>query len=137
MLRAEMPIDMAALAGAQDQVEAFLVAGGAPPRLVLRVRLVVEELLANLIMHGRFAQQPPPAARLTVALEGAAARVTVEDAAEPFDPRIGDLPTPAKDIATVRIGGLGLPLIRRMAEILAYERLEAGWNRTDLRITAA
>jgi len=137
MLRISVPIELAALADAQDRIEAFLQAEGAPPPLILRVRLVVEELLANLVMHGRFAAQPPPAARVSAGLEGRRALLTIEDAAAPFDPRQGDAPMAGGDLAEVKIGGLGLPLVRRMAQIQAYERLDGGWNRTDLVIEAS
>jgi anti-sigma regulatory factor (Ser/Thr protein kinase) len=134
MLRIDVPIDLAALANAQERIEAFLAAESAPESLILRVRLVVEELFANLVMHGRFAVQPPPAARLAVALAGGVAQVTIEDAAAPFDPRPVAAPVAVADISQVPIGGLGLPLVRRMAHILAYGPTESGWNRTELLV---
>ncbi len=136
MLRLDVPIDMAALAEAQERIEAYLLAQGAPQPLMLRVRLVVEELLVNLVMHGRFAMQPPPATRVAVALAGAEVRVTLKDAAAPFDPRDGAAPLPHTDIAEVPVGGLGLALVRRMARIEAYGPVAGGWNRTELAIAA-
>ena len=135
MLRVDVPIDLGALADAQDSIETYLETEGAPTALALRVRLVVEELLVNLVMHGRFAAQPPPAARVAVAFEAGRARMTIEDAAAPFDPRGGKAPVALRDIEAAPTGGLGLPLVRRMAEILDYGRTEPGWNRTELLIT--
>lgn len=133
MLRLDVPIEMAALADAQARIEAYLLAQGAPQSLILRVRLVVEELLVNLVMHGRFAG-PPPAARVAVALAGSTAQVTIEDAAAPFDPRQGGTPPAAPGIAEAPLGGLGLALVRQMAGIQAYAPIEGGWNRTVLAI---
>jgi anti-sigma regulatory factor (Ser/Thr protein kinase) len=136
VLRLDVPLDLAALANAQERIEAYLLNEGAGQKLALRVRLVLEELLVNLVMHGRFALHPRPAARVAVALDGTAAQVTIEDAAAPFDPRSDAGPLPQGDIAERPVGGLGLPLVRRMAQILDYRTTDGGWNQTRLQVGA-
>jgi anti-sigma regulatory factor (Ser/Thr protein kinase) len=130
VLRLDVPIALEALEAAQECIEAHLLAAGTPQPVILRVRLVVEELLANLVMHARFAGNPPPA-RVLVAAEAAGVSVTIEDAAAPFDPRTA-APRPAHDLADPPIGGLGLLMVRRSAEIRDYAPIEGGWNRTEL-----
>jgi len=134
MLEVEIAIDLAALEPAQARIEAYLAASGAPSAQQLRVRLVVEELIANLVMHGRFATVPPPPARVSVRREDALVTLYIEDAAAPFDPR-GTRPVmPPQSIESMIIGGAGLTLLRRVAEIHGYMRNAAGWNRAELRV---
>jgi anti-sigma regulatory factor (Ser/Thr protein kinase) len=129
-LAAEIPLDAAALAAAQDRLAESLDLAGLPAPVRYRVRLVVEELVANLLMHGRFAGPPAPV-RLALRLRADALLLDLDDAAAPFDPRT--TPDPGlPDLADDRLGGLGLPLVRKMAEIRAYRRLPEGWNRTEL-----
>jgi anti-sigma regulatory factor (Ser/Thr protein kinase) len=129
----EVPLDLAALATAQDSLAAWLEATGVAGPARYRVRLVIEELLANLIQHGRFAGPVLPA-RLLVATTAAAVEIAIEDAAAPFDPRTAPEPAGPPSLQDDRVGGLGLSLLRRMAEIRAYRRLADGWNRTEVVI---
>lgn len=131
-LRLQLPLDPAGLAAAQDRIEAWLAAAGASLRLRYRVRLVLDELAANLARHGRFAGPPEPA-RLSLRREAGALRLDVEDAAEPFDPRMAAPPS-APSLEGEEQGGRGLALVGRMAEILDYQRLADGWNRLSLRL---
>ncbi|WP_372619380.1 ATP-binding protein [Falsiroseomonas sp.] len=130
-----IPLAREGLAPALDRIEAFLVARGAAEGVRYKVRLVLDELLANLMAHGRFAGPPPPI-RVEVAARQATVLLLLEDAAEPFDPRLAPDPPGPPSLADDRLGGLGLPLVRRMAEIRGYRRLPEGWNRTELAISA-
>lgn len=122
-------------AAALEQAEAFLAGRGIGAAQLYRARLVLDELLANLAMHGRFPPGPPPPVRLEVAAAGDAVELALEDGAEPFDPRAA--PTPAApSLDDDRVGGLGLALVRRMAEIRDYRRLPGGRNRIELVIAA-
>jgi anti-sigma regulatory factor (Ser/Thr protein kinase) len=122
--------DIGALDDAQGRVAAWLEARQACPSVAYKVRLVIEELLTNLMLHGDY-PGGRQAARLTVGLAGDGARVTIEDAARPFDPRSAPEP-PAPSLDDDRLGGLGLPLVRRMAARIEYGRTADGWNRTEL-----
>ncbi|HEV7264184.1 MAG TPA: ATP-binding protein [Falsiroseomonas sp.] len=121
------------LGPALDRIEAFLVARGAAEGVRYRTRLVLDELVANLVAHGRFAGPPPPV-RVVVTAGEAGVLLLLDDAAEPFDPRLAPDPPGPPSLAGDRLGGLGLPLVRRMAEIRGYRRLPQGWNRTELVI---
>jgi serine/threonine-protein kinase RsbW len=133
MLRVEVPLDLAAIAATQDQVQAWLDGEGVSPSVSYRVRLVAEELLANLVMHGRFAGDRQPA-WLALRLEGGAVELTLDDAAEPFDPRSTLDPQLPPALEGGAVGGLGLGLVRRMAEIVDYSPMATGWNRTRIRV---
>jgi anti-sigma regulatory factor (Ser/Thr protein kinase) len=129
----EIPLDTAALARAQDDIAGFLQAQGAERVPASRVRLVIEELVANLLMHGRFAG-PSAVVRVAVEVAPDAVVVVIEDTAEPFDPRATPASPAMPGLDEDTLGGLGLPLVRRMATITAYGRLPGGWNRTELAV---
>jgi anti-sigma regulatory factor (Ser/Thr protein kinase) len=127
----DVPLAVAALAAAQEEIASRLKAAGASESLLYRVRLVVEELLTNLILHGRF-RGPAVPARLALSFAESGLTLVIEDPAEPFDPRVVPEPGGPPSLDDDRIGGLGLPLVRKMAVIQAYGQAEGGWNRTEL-----
>lgn len=129
-----MDLDLAAVAAAQDRIAAWLAAEGVSAPVAYRVRLVLEELLANLVLHGRFDGDPAPA-EVSIALEEGGVAILLADAAAPFDPRAAPEP-PAPSLEGEAVGGLGLALVRRMAELRGYGRAEDGRNMTRLWIGA-
>lgn len=128
MLRLEVPIRLPAIAEAQAAIAGWVEGAGISPAIGYRIALVAEELLANLVMHGRFAGEAPDA-RLMLERSDEGVVLTIEDAAAPFDPREAPVP-PLPTLEDDRIGGVGLPLIRKMASALEYGAAGPGWNRT-------
>lgn len=129
----DVPLETAAIAAAQDEIAALLAAQGVEEVPASRARLVIEELAANLIMHGRFDEEQP-VLRIGVEVSEDEVLVTLEDAAAPFDPRATAEPS-APGLDDDMIGGLGLALVRRIATIRDYRRLPSGWNRTEIAVS--
>lgn len=123
-----------ALAPASKKAERWLEEKGAHPRAVYLVLLALEELVTNCIKYAY-----DDAAEHTIAVElsiepgagGPELRMTVIDDGRLFDP----LQAPAPDLTAGaedrQIGGLGLFLLREMADEIAYERRD-GTNRITL-----
>lgn len=91
-----------------------------------RLRLAVEEAVANVINYGQAS-----AITLLVALEADRLVLTIEDDGLPFDPTQGsstDLSVPADQRPP---GGLGIILMQRMSDSLSYLRID---GRNVLRI---
>jgi len=139
-LRLEIPISLAGLEAAQDATEAWAEGQGVPPQAVLRLRLVVEELIANLIEHaawpGLSPGATPPAAQLDCEWEAGALRMVLRDGALPFDLLAAPEAAPAS-LEDDRVGGLGLALVRRMSTQITYEHEADRGNctRLTLRLT--
>jgi anti-sigma regulatory factor (Ser/Thr protein kinase) len=129
----EVPLERSELEGAQMRLEAHLREQGASDRLQYKVRLVVDEMAANLMMHGRF-DGPAPPLRIMVQFEQGAISLWLDDAAAPFDPRDTPDPDAPPSLHDDKVGGLGLSLVRKMAQIQGYQKLADGWNRTVFRI---
>src|SRR5262245_54537573 len=101
-----------------------------PDRQVDCLELALHEVLANVLAHGGSAAHAEPI-RIRIEVRGQAttgeAHVKVRDAGIPFDPTGAPEYIPAKTLDEVRIGGLGLPLIRRCSDWMSYRR-EGGRN---------
>jgi anti-sigma regulatory factor (Ser/Thr protein kinase) len=116
------------LAQALSEFDRLSAANAWSRGLVHSLRLVLEELIINLVTHGR---QPGGtgcfSVRFTLLHDSIA--LAIEDDGLPFDPTVTpspDLDTPLDDR---QIGGLGLFLARSRSDELHYVR-EHGMNRT-------
>lgn len=134
-MRLRVPISQEGLTAALDAAETWAEAQAIPPAQALRLRLVAEELLANLTEHARWPDLPagamPPEALVELAWEEGALSLVLTDGAAPFDPRHAPAPA-APTLEGNAVGGLGLALVRRMSQRLDYGRDAEGRNRTAL-----
>ena len=107
--------------------EACRRAGVARPDC-LRLVLIVEELFVNTVVHGHGGDSDAPV-RLEVTVTPVAIAVCYEDTAPAFDPCAAEASEPAEPT----VGGLGIRLVRSMAQDLSYRRTD-GWNRITFRL---
>ncbi|WP_431303840.1 ATP-binding protein [Sediminicoccus sp. BL-A-41-H5] len=111
-------------------VEAQAPGLGLGERQLYAIQLCLEEVVANLVLHAR------PAAgagiTVTVRIEEAPLRVTVEDDAEPFDQTAIAPAAPAETLEAAQPGGLGLSLVAAFTTARDY-RSESGRNSLMLR----
>ncbi len=103
-------------------LEAVLTRHRIDPGLRGDVRLIVEELASNAITHGGVDAQAELSVRLTI-VDGLL-NLEFRDDGAPFDPLDAPEPDLDADIMDRDIGGLGLHLIRQLAEELHYERID-------------
>ena len=124
-----------ALRDAQLATADFLRGRGAGPRTAARAELLLEELALNTLRHG-FAAGGTPELIVTAWHDGVRCGLDLEDRGAPFDPTRASLPAKPGSLQEAPIGGLGLPLVRRIAAELAYERTADGRNRLHLVLPA-
>ena len=99
----------------------------------LRLTLLVEELFVNTVVHGHGGDTDAPI-RLALTVTPAAIAVRYEDTARAFDPfEAPEPPDEVDDLDQRPIGGLGVRLIRAIAEDLHYASRD-GWNRVTFRL---
>ena len=109
---------------------------GLDPRVLPVVDLAVEELFTNMVKYGRGSQAP---VRLDLSALGSGVEVALTDRdVDPFDV------TQAPEVDITRVieervpGGLGLHLVRQMADEVEYDYNEATReSRITLRISSA
>ncbi|MEU6894430.1 anti-sigma regulatory factor [Streptomyces sp. NPDC046557] len=132
-------LDVPAKVGALGEIAAFVLrlAGraGLDKQATYRIRLAVDELATNVIMHG----YRGGGGRITVRGHSGpgGVRIVIEDAAPPFDPVEGCLP-PATGIPPERrrVGGLGIHLALTSVDEFGYARMD-GRNISTLTVRAA
>jgi len=90
-----------------------------------RLRIIVEELVANLFDHGALTNEHEVS--LSLAGEPAGIRIVIVDPGAPFDPR--EAPTPRE--RPERGGGAGIDLVRAWAQFVDYTQVREG-NRLEL-----
>lgn len=124
--------DAAELSRLHAWLEDLAVAWGLAPDVTFAADLCLEEAVGNVIAYA-FADGAPHEIRVSIARDGRRLVVEVEDDGRPFDPLVVPPPEVADRLEDVRIGGLGIHLIRRFASGTRYAR-DAGRNRLTLVI---
>ena len=89
---------------------------------VNRLEVIFEEIIFNIIRHG-FERNSSQCIHVVVERTPGAVQLTFEDDGIPYNLLAATLPPPATSLETAKIGGLGIPLIVKMASKLHYEEL--------------
>ena len=120
---------------AVEALERHCRAHGVAEEATYALMLALEETGANVVNHA-YARDPARTFRVTVERREGGVAVEVRDDGPPFDP-LAPRPSPAgADPDDPPVGGLGIALIRRSADRVAYAR-EGGenvlrlWKRVD------
>jgi anti-sigma regulatory factor (Ser/Thr protein kinase) len=106
---------------ALDRLEAVCRADGVPEEAVIELRILAEEVLTNVAKYA-FGPGTIPALELSISLGEAETVLEFRDEGQPFDPLavpVPDLELPPELRPT---GGLGLTLVRALADEARYER---------------
>jgi serine/threonine-protein kinase RsbW len=109
-----------------SNVSAFVEAavGGMEPRLLMRLRLAVEELFVNTVTHGHGGDSDAPV-EVTVRIAGDRVVLDYADTAPPYDPfaRV-ERPDPTAPLEARSAGQLGVFLITELADRCDYARVD-------------
>jgi serine/threonine-protein kinase RsbW len=123
---ADLIPDTGAISALTKRASNYLAAVGVDARAAHHVKLVLDELLTNLAMHG--VGRPSANVRLSVSPDRVDVQVT--DRGTRFEPQ----PPPDIDLSAPpegrRVGGLGLLLVHRVTDGFGYERI-GDQNRTS------
>jgi serine/threonine-protein kinase RsbW len=106
--------------GVVELVSALAAAAGISPERQMRLELAVEEAVTNLCRHAYAGRGGELTVRINTT-ESALA-VELEDAGPPFDPLAAPPPDLTLGLEQRRPGGLGIFLIRRSVDDVAYRR---------------
>jgi serine/threonine-protein kinase RsbW len=99
---------------------------------IFSVDLVLEELVTNIIRHA-YDDDASHEIDLTLVLEPARVVLAVEDDGHEFDLRKAPPAKLGGDLASRQPGGLGIHLVREIAERVDYRRVD-GRNRVEVSI---
>jgi anti-sigma regulatory factor (Ser/Thr protein kinase) len=110
-------------------VNAASSAAGLDKKVAYRLRLAVDEIATNIIIHGYEEAGLSGSVRVVMEMSDAALTITLEDSSGPFDPRAFAKPDHIdKPIEERPIGGLGVFLSKNNVDRFDYE-YQNGHNR--------
>ena len=104
-----------------------------PDRVVHRLDLCSTEVVTNIVTHG--GDQAAQHISLHLGWQGEAVALEVEDNGQRFDAREHPWPARATSLHDARIGGWGIPIVRRFSDGLDW-RHEGGRNHLTLLFRA-
>jgi serine/threonine-protein kinase RsbW len=113
--------DLSELARMAAWIDAWASSQQLPAPVTERLHLCSTEAVTNVIMHA-YADGASHPISLTLRKEGETVALEIEDAGSPFDPRERPRPQPATDLQDARIGGWGIPIMRRFSDEMHYRR---------------
>jgi anti-sigma regulatory factor (Ser/Thr protein kinase) len=113
--------DIKEVSGLMAQVEAVLAEKRVSDRAMYKVNLVLEEILTNIIKYA-YQDDRPHEIFVQIHVDENAIRIHVQDDGTEFDPQKIPEPDLELPIEEMKVGGLGLHLIRANVETIDYER---------------
>ena len=135
MLEFSVVNDQSGISSAAARIDAFCAAHGVAPGVCFDVTLAVDELVTNTIGYG-YDDDGEHSIDLVLRIHGDTLTVEMADDGRAFDPQQApelDLGAPLKDRAR---GGLGVYLVRKTMDSVAYRRQD-GRNVVTLTKRAA
>jgi serine/threonine-protein kinase RsbW len=118
-MRVELDTSMSAVETGRLAVLDYLAPLVLDERVINRIEVVFEELVGNLVRHGAV-----DSITVDILARPQDIELVVEDGGPEFNPL--ELTTPARftTLEEAELGGLGIPLIRRLSRSVRYERVE-------------
>ena len=122
--RFEVPGEQAQVEPLLDALERKLLEHGIPVDVRGDLRLIAEEVACNAVGHGAAGGNADTPHAISIEIVRLEARVHVEfrDTGSAFDPLAHPCPALDDDILDRPIGGLGVHLVRELAESVSYAR---------------
>lgn len=111
-----------------DAIEAWCEAAELPPGVAHRLAVVVEELAANVAMHGTGGEGGASFIAVAIRRDADGITAVVEDDGREFNPLARATPDTEAALEDRDVGGLGVHFAKVMTRELRYAR-ESGRNR--------
>jgi serine/threonine-protein kinase RsbW len=128
-----VPATLDSLGGIAAYVMAAATAAGLDKHAAYRLRLAVDEVATNIIVHGYAEAGLQGALELRAHIDARALTISIEDSGAAYDPRQTPAPETSTPLEHRPIGGLGVFLAIRSVDKFHYERV-GGRNRTILKM---
>lgn len=130
----QLPNVMSSVEDSRVAVVEYLQPFGVGTPVMNRVEVILEELVSNLVRHSQGTQ----AVSVIASYLGDAISLVVEDDGAEFNPFELPEPEPFTTLADAKLGGLGVPLVRRLSSSTSYERVGSGASaRNRVSVTIA
>ena len=124
--------DASELNAIRPAVDTFLDSARSSEWASYVVHLTLEELFTNVVKYAR-SDSDEQSIAVHLQVVGDAIQLVVEDGGPPFDPTSYPDPVSEPDLDTVISGGLGIHLVRQLADRLTYRRA-GDRNRVEVHV---
>jgi anti-sigma regulatory factor (Ser/Thr protein kinase) len=95
------------------------------------VNICLDELFTNIVSYG-FEDDLAHIIRFTMNLDNQVLSLSIEDEGIPFNPLEKKDPEVPADLIDVRIGGLGIHIVRKLMDDIRYDRKQ-GTNKLTMK----
>jgi serine/threonine-protein kinase RsbW len=133
MKPAIVPATLDSLGPIADYVMAAAAAAGLDRRASYRLRLAVDEIATNIIVHGHANAGHQGALELRTDIDDKSLTIAIEDTGVTYDPRQAPIPDIDLPLEQRPIGGLGVYLAIRSVDEFLYEHM-GDRNRTIFKM---
>ena len=108
-----------------EALDAFCADERVPDEVAWRLRVVLDEIVANVVTHSRPAGSGAgPALDVWFRSEPNAVEITIADDGPAFNPLLHPQPDTTLPLEARRTGGLGITLIKSLMDEVRYERTD-------------
>ena len=127
----ELKSDLSELETLCQHLNKFGQAAGLSEACITDVNICLDELFTNIVSYG-FENDLEHFVRIALDLDGQVLTVSIEDEGIPFNPLDKEDPEVPADLKDVRIGGLGIHIIRKLMDDICYQRMH-GKNKLTMK----
>jgi len=127
----ELKNDLSELEALCKHLNKFGQLAGLSEACITDVNICLDELLTNIVSYG-FEDDLEHIIRFTMELDNQVLTLIVEDEGIPFNPLEKKDPEVPADLIDVRIGGLGIHIVRKLMDDIRYNRKQ-GKNKLTMK----
>jgi sigma-B regulation protein RsbU (phosphoserine phosphatase) len=117
----EVDNDVSAIQKVGEEFDRFAEQSGLAPAIVQTLHIIFDELLNNIITYG-YQDDERHTIEVKIELSGRRLSVTISDDGIPFNPLSQRKPDTSLSIEDREIGGLGIHLVKGLADECGYQR---------------
>ena len=127
----ELKNDLSELEALYQLLNKFGQAAGLTEACITDVNICLDELFTNIVSYG-FEDDLEHIIQVTMNLDNQVLTLSIEDDGIPFNPLEKKDPEVPADLIDVRIGGLGIHIVRKLMDDIRYNRKQ-GRNKLTLK----
>lgn len=127
----ELKNDLSELEALSKHLNKFGRLTGLSEACITDVNICLDELFTNIVSYG-FEDDLEHIIRFTMDLDSQVLTLSIEDEGIPFNPLEKKAPEIPVDLIDVRIGGLGIHIVRKLMDDIRYKRKQ-GKNKLTLK----